>query len=174
MAAIDALSLLIIGLSALHGAWRGFTRHALGFVSWGIAIVLALRFHAAFLPFVQRFITSPTGAQIGSFALLLLGVLCAGYVLSAAIVRIVKATPLDALDRLLGLLFGIVRGMFLVVVLFMAAQWLLQPQDMAALTEDSRLTPYIRLGASHIQPYLPDLSAKGVARNPSTGHDATL
>ncbi|CEF53427.1 CvpA family protein [Acetobacter ghanensis] len=174
MAAIDAISLIIVALSTLHGLWRGFTQQALGLLSWAVAILLAFRFHAVPVPWLSRFIHSPTGLQLASFALVLLFFLVAGYLLAAAIVRMVRATPLDGLDRTLGGLFGIARGACVVVLLFMAGQWLLQPEDMAAIEANGRLTPYIRAAATHIHPYLVEFDAKGVAPKRSTGHDATL
>ncbi|MFT9424103.1 MAG: hypothetical protein ABF570_03075, partial [Acetobacter syzygii] len=61
-----------------------------------------------------------------------------------------------------------------VVLLFMTGQWLLQPEDMAAIEANGRLTPYIRAATTYIHPYLAEFDAKGVAPNRPTGHDATL
>lgn len=174
MAAIDALSLIIVALSTLHGMWRGFTQLALGLLSWALAFVLAFRFHTVPTPWLAQFIHPPIGLQLASFALVLLFFLVAGYLLAAAIVRLVRATPLDGLDRTLGGLFGLARGVCVVVLLFMAGQWLLQPEDMEAIEANGRLTPYIRSATTYIQPYLAEFDAKGVAPKRSTGHDATL
>ncbi|MDE7547778.1 CvpA family protein [Acetobacter fabarum] len=174
MATIDAISLIIVALSSLHGLWRGFTQLALGLLSWAVACVLAFRFHTVPVPWLGRFIHSPTGLQLASFALVLLFFLVAGYLLAALIVRLVRATPLDGLDRTLGGLFGLVRGMCVVVLLFMTGQWLLQPEDMEAIETNGRLTPYIRAAITYIHPYLAEFDAKGVAPKRSTGHDATL
>ena len=174
MAAIDAISLTILALSTLHGLWRGFTQLALGLLSWVVAFVLAFRFHAVPVPWLARFIHSPTVLQLASFAVVLLFFLVAGYLLAALVVRLVRATPLDGLDRTLGGLFGLVRGSCVVVLLFMAGQWLLEPSDMEAIEANGRLTPYIRAAATYIHPYLAEFDAKGVAPKRPTGHDATL
>ncbi len=174
MAAIDAITLIIITLSTLHGLWRGFTQQALGLISWIVAIMLALRFHNLLTPWVGQFIHAAWGVQLAALALVLLGALVVGYLLAALVVRMVRATPLDGLDRLLGGLMRAGIDACVVVLLFMTGQWLLQPEDMAAIEANGRLTPYIRAATTYIHPYLAEFDAKGVAPNRPTGHDATL
>lgn len=174
MAAIDSIALVIMGLSTLHGFWRGFTRQALGLGGWILALLLACRFYPTLIPWTQTYLSNPLAADAAAFVILLIGLLIAASLLSALIVRLVHLTALGGLDRTLGCVFGAIRGGLLVVLLFLAAQWLMLPEDMASLEADGRLTPYIRLGAAYIQPFLPVFSAKGVAPNLSTGHDATL
>ncbi|KFL92141.1 Colicin V production protein [Acetobacter malorum] len=174
MAAIDILSLVIVGVSALHGLWRGFTRQALGLGGWILAILLACRFYPVLIPWTTPYLSNPLAAHAAAFVILLLGLLIAATLFSAFIVRLVHLTALGGLDRTLGCGFGVIRGGLLVVLLFMVAQWFMMPEDMASLEANGRLTPYIRLGAAYIQPFLPVFSAKGVAPNLSTGHDATL
>ncbi|MFT9068487.1 MAG: CvpA family protein [Acetobacter syzygii] len=86
MAAIDAITLIIITLSTLHGLWRGFTRQALGLISWIVAIMLALRFHNLLTPWVGQFIHAAWGVQLAALALVLLGALVVGYLLAALVV----------------------------------------------------------------------------------------
>lgn len=174
MAAIDIISLVIVGVSALHGLWRGFTRQALGLGGWILAILLACRFYAGLIPWTSSYLSNHLAAEAAAFIILLVGLLIAASVLSSFIVRLVHLTALSGLDRTLGCGFGAIRGGLLVILLFMAAQWFMTPEDMTSLEENGRLTPYIRLGTTYIQPFLPVFDAKGVARNLSTGHDANL
>ncbi|KXV59227.1 bacteriocin biosynthesis protein [Acetobacter senegalensis] len=174
MAPIDILSLVLVGLSTLHGFWRGFTRQALGLGGWIVAILLACRYYGAVIPLTRPYISNHLAADLAAFGILLLALLIVAALLSSALVRLVQVTALNGLDRTLGAGFGILRGVLLVVLLFLAAQWLLLPEDMQTLEQNGKLTPYIRLGAAYIQPYLPDFGTKGVAPTRSTGHDATL
>ncbi|MBO1326099.1 CvpA family protein [Acetobacter sp. TBRC 12305] len=174
MAPLDGISLAIMACSVAHGFWRGFTRLALGLSMWVLAFMAALRFHTVLMGVVGRYVSSPLVAQVVAFVLVLLGVVLAGGLVSAMIVRVIRATPLDGPDRLLGAAFGVVRGALFVVVGFLVAQWVLQPQDLQALVDGSRLTPYIQSGVAQVQPYLPDFDVKRVAPKPSTGHDASL
>lgn len=174
MAAIDIITLVIVGLSALHGLWRGFTRQALGLGGWIVAIVLACRFYPALVPWTHGYLSNLLASEAAAFVLVLIGLLMAATMLSAFIVRLVHLAALGGLDRLLGCGFGAIRGGLLVILLFMVAQWLMQPEDMLRLEKNGRLTPYIQLGAAYIQPLLPDFDAKGVAQKLATGHDANL
>lgn len=174
MAAIDGISLLIVAFSTLHGAWRGFTRLALGLCLWTVAFMAAMRFHTPMAEWTGHYVASPLGAQAVAVLVILIGVIVVGGMASAGLVRVVRATPLDGPDRLLGGAFGLARGAVVVVVLFTVASLLLQPIDLQALENNSRLTPYIQSGASGLRSYLPDFDLKGVARKLSTGHDASF
>lgn len=174
MAAIDIIALVIVGVSALHGFWRGFTRQALGLGGWILATALAWHFYPVLTPWTQTYLSNPLAAHAAAFVILLLALLIAAALFSTLVVRLVHLTALSGLDRTLGCGFGAIRGGLLVVLLFLAAQWLMTPGDMASLEANGRLTPYIRAGAAYIHPFLPVFSAKGVAPNLSTGHDATL
>lgn len=174
MAAIDLISLVLVGLSTLHGFWRGFTRQALGLAGWIFAIALACRYYGTVIPLTRNYISNHLAADFAAFGLMLIALLIAATLLTSIITRLVHIAALGGLDRTLGALFGAVRGVFLLVLLFMAAEWLMLPEDMQALEENGKLTPYIRLATTYIQPFLPDFGTKGVAPKRATGHDATL
>ena len=174
MAILDGITLVLIALSTLHGLWRGFTQQALGLGGWILAVMLACRYYAQLMPWTRSFIHDHLGADIAAFVGLLIIMLVVVSLLVNVIVRMVQATALGGLDRTLGGIFGLIRGSFLVVVFFLAAQWLLLPEDVQSLEENSRLTPYIEHGATVLRPFLPDFGVKGLAPERSTGHDATL
>ncbi|MFT8671312.1 CvpA family protein [Acetobacter orientalis] len=174
MAVLDGITLVLIGLSTLHGLWRGFTQQALGIGGWILSVMLACRYYGLVIPWARSFIHNHLTADIAAFIGLLLVLLVVVSLLVSAIVRMVQATALSGLDRTLGGIFGLLRGGFLIVVLFLGAQWLLLPEDVQSLEENSRLTPYIQRGAATLRPFLPDFGAKGLASERSTGHDATL
>lgn len=66
-----------------------------------------LRFNPSLTQWAQTYITSPTGARAAAFLGVLLVAALAGGLLSARIVQVVRATPLDGPDRLLGGVFGL-------------------------------------------------------------------
>jgi membrane protein required for colicin V production len=128
MTAFDYVVLAIVGTSVLIALWRGLVREVVALAGWVAAIVLAVMASgevAAALPVswgsdVARYLI----AFAGLFLLTLVLSALAGWLLS----RAVKAIGLGFLDRLLGALFGLARGLLIVLVLALLAGLTTLPQ----------------------------------------------
>nr|WP_249204461.1 CvpA family protein [Acetobacter thailandicus] len=174
VAAIDIIALVLVTLSVLHGLIRGFARQALGIGGWVIALLLTCRYYTNLIPWTRSFIHDHTVADITAFILLMLVLLVVASFASSLIVRVIHQSALQGLDHTLGALFGLARGVLLVLLLFVSAQWLLPPEDIHDIENKGKFTPYIRMGVAYIQPFMPDFTTKGVAPDRTAGHDATL
>ena len=112
---VDIALLAIFGVSVLVGLWRGFVFEIVSLLGWLVAFVIANSagpFLAEFIPFggdpqVQLWI-----AYIAVFVLIL--VTCT--LLARMLRALISATPLSFIDRLLGGIFGVVRGALILVV----------------------------------------------------------
>src|SRR5471032_967259 len=116
--AFDYAVMAVIGLSALRGTWRGFLSEIFGLIGWIAAFFIACRFVGYVVPHIPS--TWPGGALtqwLVAFALVVIGVVLVVGVLNALLSRIVQATGLSGVDRSLGLMFGLVRGVILVLIL---------------------------------------------------------
>lgn len=105
-----------------------------------MAILLACRYYGAVIPLTRPYISNHLAADLAAFGILLLALLIVAALLSSTLMRLVQVTALNGLDRTLGAGFGILRGALLVVLLFLAAQWLLLPEDMQTLEQNGKLT----------------------------------
>jgi membrane protein required for colicin V production len=106
--------------------------------------------HAALL--LGRLITTPASAQIIAFLLIIIGVLVLSTLLGRALNRTAHAIGLGFFDRLLGAVFGFVRGCLLGVAILMAlAAFLPQSQWIA----NSQLSPYFLAGAHAVSFVVP-------------------
>ena len=107
----------IITLSALLGVVRGLTREVLSVLGWVAAYLAAQAFCSRVAPDV------PVGAPgsglnlAAAFVLVLLAALIAWSVCSWLIGKAVKASVLNPVDRTLGGVFGLARGLLLVLLL---------------------------------------------------------
>ena len=112
----DWAIVIVLTLSSVISLARGFIKEALSLVIWIVALVAANVFSNRFEFLLANLISTPSLRAITAFILVFIGVLLIGALLNFCIGLIVKATGLSGTDRLLGMLFGFVRGVFIVMI----------------------------------------------------------
>jgi membrane protein required for colicin V production len=138
----DWTVVVIVALSALVSLWRGFTREALSLAGWVLAFIAANLFAPALSAQLAGLIESATGRYIVTWACLFVAVLVAAGLAARLFARLIKASGLGLLDRLLGTVFGALRGLLIVLVLLFMIRELVPPSEQAWLTE-SELVPHL-------------------------------
>jgi membrane protein required for colicin V production len=120
----DVLILLVLLGSTLIGALRGFVREAVSVVFWILAIWLAWQMGPAIEPHLGGLLADPSVAPwIGRLVILVL-VLLVGWLAAMLLSYLTRSVGLGPLDRVIGLFFGIVRGMVLVGLLIIGGELL--------------------------------------------------
>lgn len=124
---LDMLLLGIMLISGLLAMIRGFIREILSIAAWAGAAVVTVVLYGPLLPIAKANISSDivaSGVVIGGVFLLTL------LIVTSVTVRIsdkVLDSRIGALDRTLGFLFGLGRGLIIVVVAFLFFAWLVPP-----------------------------------------------
>lgn len=113
----DWTIIAIIALSSLIGVSRGLIKEALSLVNWFAAFVIAMTFKVELAALMTELVATPSLRQLAAFAILFIVTLIAGSLLSGLLAQLVKATGLSGTDRLLGLVFGAIRGAIVVLAL---------------------------------------------------------
>ncbi len=123
MATPDIVIAAVIALSASFGLMRGLVREVVSLVIWITAALGASAFSGLVADSVLGTLDlgRPMRVAIG-FALVFIGVLIAGAILQRVLGGLVKSTGLGGTDRLLGLVFGGLRGAVVVIVALMAVR----------------------------------------------------
>ena len=117
MASLDWLVVALLALSVLLGLWRGFVYEVLSVLNWLAAFVLAQWLApraAAMLPL------SRAGESIQyavGFVVVFIGALFAGGLVAWIISKLVAAVGLRPVDRVLGAVFGLLRGAVMLLAL---------------------------------------------------------
>ncbi len=151
----DYAVLAVIILSALRGMWRGFVAEIFGLIGWIAAFIIACRFVGVVLPYVPS--NWPGGALtqwVIAFGSLVIGVVVVAGVANALLSRIAQATGLGGVDRSLGLLFGLMRGVLLVLLLVAVAGLTELPKQ--DFWRKGLLRPLAEQGVQQLKPFLPD------------------
>jgi len=134
---IDALILGLIAFSVLIGLGRGLVRELLALMIWALALLLAWRHYPLLMPELEAWLPGETSRAAGAFALLTLGLVMAGGLLGYLLTSLVELAGLRWTTRLLGGLFGALRGSLILAMLaFLAA---LTPLPEQAWWQESRL-----------------------------------
>lgn len=141
MNSADLAILLLLVISSLIGVLRGFIKEVLSLVNWGAALAVAFLFKtplATALPFPAD--TALLVREMGAAALLFFATLIIGVLLVHALGELVNATGLSGTDRTLGVLFGLARGLVIVmaILVFLPA---LMPVESSSWWMESRLIP---------------------------------
>jgi membrane protein required for colicin V production len=103
---------------------RGFMREILSITAWGAAAVATLLLYNKLLPIAKANISSDliaAGVVVGGVFLITLLIVS---VITVRISDMVLDSRIGALDRTLGFLFGLGRGLIIVVVAFLFFAWL--------------------------------------------------
>jgi membrane protein required for colicin V production len=166
---VDIVVLAVIGLSTLLALGRGFVKEVLSVLGWiGAAIATFLIFF--YVPQVREFaraqITEPVIADIvAAVALFTVSLFVLG-MLNHYISSRVQGSALGPLDKSLGLVFGLVRGVVVIALAHMAmTDWLLpNKQDRPEVINQARTEPYVEMAANYIKTLVPeDLKARASA-----------
>lgn len=121
MTGFDIAVIVVTVLSALIGLWRGVIREVFALAAWIAAIVCMFLFGEAFakmLPFAHD---TPWLRTLAGYALVFIGVFVMLSVAGFLFSRMVKAIGLSFVDRALGMMFGVLRGVLIVVLLVFVA-----------------------------------------------------
>ncbi|WP_109480342.1 CvpA family protein [Paraburkholderia sp. C35] len=156
--AFDYAVMAVIVLSAMRGTWRGFLSEVFGLIGWVVAFLVAARFVTLLVPYVPA--NWPGGALtqwLIAFAAIVIGVMLVASVANALLHRLVQVSGLGGIDRSLGLMFGLVRGVILVLVLVALAGLTELPKQ--EFWRNALLRPYAEQGVRELKPLLPDTLA---------------
>jgi membrane protein required for colicin V production len=140
----DWLAVVIVTLSGLLSLWRGFVREALSLLGWVIAFVIANLAAQHLADLIGDVIANRGGRYIVAWSLLFVLTLIATSLSAKLLSRLISASGLGVLDRILGSVFGVLRGALIVSALVFVLR-LIDAKDAMGLREDSQLMPQIDL-----------------------------
>ena len=156
MPTVDIAILALIALSAILSIFKGMLREALSLGTWIGAILVTLHYSSRFATLLPiDSVQSPVARASISGILLFLGTLFAGGILKWCVGRLLINSKLSFVDRLGGVLFGVMRGAVLVSLLVLAAN-LVPELKSEVWWQESTLIPKFQSTASVIHAALPE------------------
>ncbi|MFK7160998.1 CvpA family protein [Marinospirillum sp. MEB164] len=153
---LDLAIVLLLLASVLLAFWKGFVEQALSLAGWVVAFLAATHLGHEVAPVFAHFLADP-GLQLAvAYLVIALVVWLASKVVSKALATLVQKIGLGKLDRLLGILFGVIRGFVLVLLLVAIAS--LTDLRFHNQWQTSQLMPYFEQvrdrAAAHLDDYI--------------------
>ena len=150
---VDIVLASLLGLSVIVGLVRGFVFEVLSLLGWFVAYFAARWFAPDVAPHLPVGTPGSGINHAAAFAAVFVAALLV-WALSARLVRLlIHATPLSLPDRLLGAVFGLLRG--LVLLLAAATVISLTPLSKSAAWQASQGAQWLQAALDGLRPVLP-------------------
>lgn len=185
---IDILVLLVLALSALIAFLRGFIREVLTIIGVLGGMVAAYYGGPHFLPLMEGWLGIDPNAEdpqklfdiipytyvasflaYGSIFVVVVVVLS---IISHMIAEAVKSVGLGAIDRTLGVVFGLVRGILLLGILYLPVYLTIEEETRDGWFDGSRSHIYIEMTAEVISGFLPEEAKQSIESQTREGSEA--
>jgi membrane protein required for colicin V production len=153
---LDIGLLVVMLISGILAMVRGFMREILSIAAWVIAAVVTLYFYARVETYVKPYITNDLfakGVAIGGVFLVTLLVVS---LFTVKISDLVLDSRVGALDRSLGFLFGLARGLIIMVVAFLFFAWLVPAKSQPEWVLNARSKVVLEATGNWLLSMLPD------------------
>ena len=150
----DWFILVVLVASGLISFSRGFTKEFLSLFLWVAAFIAAISLEYLATPKIDEYIGNPEISKILSYVVVFIVFIFIGGILIKFISKIIKWSGASGFDRFLGVLFGLIRGLIVLFVIFLLLPSSLKTTD---LINNSKITPIIQKYAPQIEAYFREL-----------------
>jgi membrane protein required for colicin V production len=140
----DFLIVAIILISAGYAAWRGFLSETLSVFEWVAAAFACLYLGPYFIPLTHSLVAAWWLANLLAYAGVFLAVFIPLAFMSHRFAQSVKNSPIGPLDRALGVAFGIVRGMVVIGLAYLAFTYFVPIRQHPRWLAEARLLPAVQ------------------------------
>src|SRR5215510_5075652 len=153
---LDIILLMVMLISGLLAMIRGFMREILSIGAWGVAAVVTLYSYSRVLPMAKQYFNSDMVAAGVSAGGIFLGTLLIVSIITARVSDMVLDSRVGALDRTLGFLFGLGRGLIIVVVAFLFFAWLVPDRSQPEWIRSAKSRVVLQGTGDWLMSMLPD------------------
>lgn len=160
MTIFDFLVLFVLACSIVISTMRGLVKEMLSLLGWVVAFIVANTYGAALAPLLPQALTGSTMRLIVAYVALFIGVRLLMMLFGAAVSAVVKAAGLTVVDRGLGGLFGLARGIVIVLAAVLLCGMTGIPQQ--SFWKNALFSRLAETAALTVKPFLPDNFARQI------------
>ena len=156
----DYAVIAIVGISILLSIIHGLVREILSLASWVVAFVVAEIFAAEVALLLPAALANPSLRLLAGFLCVFFVVLVAMTLLAIALSSLIKTAGLGFADRALGAVFGLVRGLAIVMIAVLLAGLTALPKQ--PVWRHAVFSEPLVILANWVKVWLPDEMAKHI------------
>lgn len=156
---LDVVLIAVMLISGLLAMIRGFIREVLSITAWVLAAVATLYSYNKLLPAATAYFNSDLIAKATVVGGVFLVTLLVVSIITVRISDMVLDSRVGALDRTLGFLFGLGRGLIIVVVAYGFFDWLVPAKSQPTWVTDAKSKVFLASTADWLRSMSPDLEA---------------
>src|SRR6267143_1777863 len=153
---LDLVLLAVMLISGLLAMVRGFMREILSIAAWGAAALVTLYAYSKLLPTAKTYFNNDTVASIVVVAGVFVATLIIVSIITGRISDMVLDSRIGALDRTLGFVFGLGRGLVIVVVAFLFFAWLVPDRNQPDWVRSAKSKVVLQGTGQWLMSMLPD------------------
>nr|WP_272210951.1 CvpA family protein [Marinicella sp. W31]MDC2876860.1 CvpA family protein [Marinicella sp. W31] len=169
---ITLFDIIVVGVvlfSAFLATVRGFSREILSLLAWGLSAVIAFYAYPWLTPTLEGFLGDPRLAKAGAFAAIFLIALVLLSLVTTRFADYIIDSRAGVLDRSLGFVFGLVRGVLILAVAVAFWNWMVGDAQSPDWIRNAKSKPALDMLATKLESYLPG----GRQIESNLGRDAT-
>lgn len=139
--AVDIGIVVVVAISGLISLVRGFVKETMSLIVWLSAFVVASTFDDTVSVFLVNLIEMASLRHLAAWAGLFVGTLLVGALANFLLGKLVDSTGLAGTDRTLGFVFGIFRGLLIVLAIVIILPKAI-PVEQDVWWQESTLIPF--------------------------------
>jgi membrane protein required for colicin V production len=153
---IDPIVVIVVVVSAIYATYRGFVSETLSIFAWAAAAFATLFFGPKLAPIARGLLSSPVLGVMLGYAAIFLVVLIPLSFLSFRFAQSVKNSAVGTLDRSLGAAFGVVRGLAIIGLAYIAFTTVIPVRSQPDMVANAKTLPVIQVSAQALLSLVPD------------------
>jgi len=153
---LDIVLIVVMLISGLLAMVRGFMREVLSITAWVLAAAVTLYSYAKLLPYAKQYFNNDIVAAVAVVGGVFLATLIVVSVLTIRLSDMVLDSRVGALDRTLGFLFGLGRGLVIVVVAFVFFNWLVPERSQPGWVTNAKSLVVLKNTGDKLMSMLPE------------------
>ncbi len=153
---VDIAVGLVLLISAFLAYSRGLVHELLSVAGWLGAIGVTFYGLPLIRPYARELISYEIAADVGAGIILFIVTLVVLSFITRAVSERIRKSTLNLLDRALGFVFGVLRGAFLILLVYMVVEWIMPADEQAAWLRNARSMPAIEAGTDMLRVLIPD------------------
>lgn len=153
---------ILVLISAILATARGLTREVLSLATWAGAAAVAAYMYFNHLSFAREYIQEQIVADVATVVVSFILALIVLHLITMRIADFVVDSKIGPLDRTLGFLFGVARGLLIAVVVVIFGEWLLNANRpggedrLPSWAREARSLPFLRNVGEQLIAVLPE------------------